>query len=60
MTLSERILEYRAKYGISQRKMDLILGENNGTVFRIESEKRKTRKANALRISKKLDELEKK
>ena len=58
MDLRERILAYRAKNGISQNKMDFILGVSSQTVFRIEGKKYKLREARKFLIEQKMDELE--
>lgn len=61
MTLGERMLQYRARHRISQRKLADLLGEKHiNTIHRIEKGKIKPHKANEIRLSAKMCELEEK
>lgn len=57
MTLGERMVNYRAEHGISQTEMAELLGTNLNMIFRCERGD-KLHKVNAIRFTKKLDELE--
>lgn len=59
MTLGERMLNYRAMHKLTQAELADILEINPMAVYRCESGKFKMHKANELRISKKLEKLEK-
>ena len=59
MTLGERMLNYRAMHKLTQAELADILEINPMAVYRCESGKFKMHKANKLRISKKLEKLEK-
>lgn len=59
MTLGERMLQYRARHKISQKKLAELLGEKHiNTIHRIECGKHKPHKANEIRMSAKMSELE--
>ena len=60
MTLGERMLQYRAKHNLSQRRLADLLGTNTTAIFRWESNKNKPHKANELRLLNKMKELEEK
>ena len=60
MDLKSRIVKYRAMHLLTQRQMDDLLGEKKMTTYRIESGLFKTRLTAEIRISQKLDELERK
>ena len=60
MDLKSRIVKYRAMHLLSQRQMDDLLEEKRATTYRIESGLYKTRATAEIRISRKLDELERK
>lgn len=56
--LALRMLSYRARNRVSQRKLAEIMGENLMTIYRIESGVHKPHKVNEMRLSEKMDELE--
>lgn len=59
MTLGERMLQYRARHKISQRKLAELLGEKHiNTIHRIECGKHKPHKINEIRLTEKMDKLE--
>ena len=59
MTLGERMLQYRARHKISQRKLAELLGEKHiNTIQRIECGKHKPHKINEIRMSARMSELE--
>lgn len=59
MTLGERMLQYRARHKISQRKLAELLGEKHiNTIHRIECGKHKPHKINEIRMSARMSELE--
>ena len=60
MSLEERVLLFRAKKGLTQRQMDVVLGERAGTTHSIESQKHKMHSARRLRFELKMRELEEK
>lgn len=62
MNLSERMMNYRAKHGLSQTALSKLLGEAVNIVHRCENPNynRKMHKAHELRLSLKLAELEEK
>ena len=57
MTLAERLLNHRAKYGLTQSELDNLLGLSSHTVYRIESG-HKPRRVREIMIVRKLNELE--
>lgn len=57
MTLAERLLNYRAKNGLTQAQLDMLLGVSSQTVYRLESG-HKPRKVREIMIVRKLNELE--
>lgn len=59
MTLGERMLQYRARHKISQKKLAELLGEKHiNTIHRIECGKHKPHKANEIRLTERMYELE--
>lgn len=58
MTLGERMLHYRAMHGLSQAQLAAYLGTYSNNISRIESGEYTPHKANELRLSIKLKELE--
>lgn len=59
MTLGERMLHYRARHRMSQRKLADLLGEKHvNTIHRIESGQHKPHKINEIRLTEKMDKLE--
>ena len=56
--LGVRMLTYRARHRLSQRKLADLIGENLMTIYRIESGIHKPHKVNEMRLSEKMDELE--
>ena len=59
MTLGERMLQYRARHKISQRKLAELLGEKHiNTIHRNECNKHKPHKINEIRLTEKMDKLE--
>ena len=57
MTLAERLLNHRAKYGLTQTQLDNLLGVSSQTVYRIEAG-HKPRRVREIMIVRKLNELE--
>lgn len=57
MTLAERLLNHRAKNGLTQAQLDRLLGVSSQTVYRLESG-HKPRKVREIMIVRKLNELE--
>jgi DNA-binding XRE family transcriptional regulator len=57
MTLAERLLNCRAKNGLTQAQLDRLLGVSSQTVYRLESG-HKPRKVREIMIVRKLNELE--
>lgn len=57
MTLAERLLNYRAKNGLTQAQLDRLLGVSSQTVYRLEAG-HKPRKVREIMIVRKLNELE--
>lgn len=60
MTLGERMLEYRAKHGLTQKQLADLIKENSNTIFKCENNKHKLHKVNELRLHLKMKELEEK
>lgn len=60
MTLGERMLEYRAKHGLTQKQLADLIKENSNTIFKCENDKHKLHKVNELRLHLKMKELEEK
>ena len=60
MTLSERMLRYRATHKLTQKQLADLLCEQAHVIFRCENNKNVMHKANELRVSLKMDELERK
>lgn len=60
MRLSERLIEYRAKHGLTQKQLADLMNEPAGLVFRAEGEKTKLHKVNYIRLEMKIKELEEK
>ena len=60
MTLGERMLEYRAKHGLTQKQLADLIEENSNTIFKCENNKHKLHKVNELRLHLKMKELEEK
>lgn len=56
--LALRMLSYRARHKLSQRKLAELMGESLMTIYRIESGVHKPHKVNEMRLSEKMDELE--
>lgn len=56
--LALRMLSYRARNRVSQRKLAEIMGESLMTIYRIERGVHKPHKVNEMRLSEKMDELE--
>ena len=57
--LGVRMLTYRARHRISQRKLAELLGEKHiNTIYRIENGVHKPHKINEMRLSEKMDKLE--
>lgn len=56
--LALRMLSYRARNRVSQRKLAEIMGESLMTIYRIESGVHKPHKVNEIRLSEKMDKLE--
>lgn len=60
MTLGKRMLEYRAKHGLTQKQLANLLEESPNTIFKCENDKHKLHKVNELRLHLKMKELEEK
>lgn len=60
MTLGERMLDYRAKHGLTQKQLADLLEENSNMVFKCENNKHKLHKVNELRLHLKMKTLEEK
>jgi transcriptional regulator with XRE-family HTH domain len=60
MTLGERMLSYRARHRISQTKLAELIGETQNVIHIIETGKHRPHKANEMRLSAKIQELEEK
>ena len=58
MTLSERMIRYRALHDLTQKQLGSLMGESAGVIYRFENSKLKHHKKNVLRIESKMDELE--
>lgn len=56
--LGVRMLTYRARHRLSQRKLADLIGENLMTIYRIENGKHKPHKVNEIRLTEKMDKLE--
>ena len=56
--LALRMLYYRARHKLSQRKLAELMNENLMTIYHIESGVHKPHKVNEIRLSEKMDELE--
>ena len=58
MNVGERMLHYRAKHDLSQKKLAELLGVGVQIVYRAESEKYKMHRVNEIKLMNKMDELE--
>ena len=58
ISLGVRMLSYRARNRLSQRELAELMGETLMTIYRTESGVHKPHKANEIRLSEKMDELE--
>lgn len=56
--LALRMLSYRARNRISQRKLAELMDEDLMTIYRIENGKHKPHKINEIRLTEKMDKLE--
>lgn len=57
-SLGVRMLIYRARHRLSQRKLADLIGENLMTIYRTENGICKPHKATEIRLAKKMDKLE--
>jgi transcriptional regulator with XRE-family HTH domain len=58
MGLSERVISYRAKHRLTQRKFADKINEPASMIFRIEKNDKNHHKATIVRLTAKMDELE--
>lgn len=58
MTIGDRMLQYRARHNLSQTELGALIGEGISTIFRAESGKYRTHKANEIRLTEKMNKLE--
>ena len=57
-SLGVRMLTYRARHRLSQRKLSDLIGENLMTIYRTENGVCKPHKATEIRLTEKMDKLE--
>jgi transcriptional regulator with XRE-family HTH domain len=58
MTLGERMLQYRAKKGLTQVELAELLETNSMMVWRCETGRFKLHRVNEIRLTNKMEELE--
>jgi transcriptional regulator with XRE-family HTH domain len=58
MNVGERMLHYRAKHNLSQKKFAEVIGVGVQVVYRAESMKYKMHRVNEIKLMNKMDELE--
>ena len=56
--LALRMLSYRARNRLSQRKLAELMDEDLMVIYRVENSKHKPHKANEIRLTEKMDKLE--
>lgn len=57
-SLGVRMISYRARNRLSQRKLAELMNEDLMVIYRVESGKHKPHKVNEIRLTEKMDKLE--